>query len=264
MMRRRIFYQHRVFLFTLLFIGLAGTGATYARWSDGLTLTSNVTTGLLHVVYSENTPCSAYIVDTDGAELEEIRDVNAVVTDGGKSANIMFSLPLASKSLSGETDRLIKLVCPLQPGDESTVNMVELTEVDLRQEPSEELSLEPSKVLLVTGSEEGHELSEDTVPGFFLPLDFEVFRGMEKKNGTLYAAIYLRMMDTSRTQTGEFPEELVFDEDEAPEDIMAVMEMEDEESDSYSLDAQIVVAYHCTVPLYIEQGYKEIVPLEDN
>lgn len=256
----------RAVLCAVLFLGLTFAGVTYAGWSHRLTVTGNAGTGILDVVYSGESACLVSVVDGEGEETREAEAGIAAVSDGGKNVEVTFPLPVAAMTLLEEPDRMIKLVCPVKVGEESTVNAVEQEAVDFTLEPAGEVSLEPVQIFLTSeDAEDAYEIPADEASGFDIPLKFDVFRGTEEQNGVFYGAIYLRLKDETRNRMGEMPEELFFEAEDVPEELLdALEELAGDESDgdgSYSLDLQITVAYRCTLPLYIGQGYDDSLSL---
>lgn len=248
MIKKREIDCRRIFLFGILWISLAGTGVTYAGWSDGLKIGGDFTTGVMDAGYSPDASCRISLVNGEGKEEEDVQEAEAVLREDGKAVDITAPIPLYSEAFLEHPDSLIKIEFPIKAGASGTINSAELWEADFQGEPSEELSLEPSRIVLIPeGSTQEYELSGDEAPAFGSALEFDVFRAIREREGNAVGVIYLRMKEESRSMLAELPSEL---------------ELKTEEAGLDSSEAELVITYQFQVPVYIEQGHKDTAPLQ--
>ncbi len=264
MRRKKRNHNRSLFLMLILSMGLSGTGVAYARWSGIQTMTGKLTTGLLDFRHSQEEACSLLIVDVDGTEYQSLKVVNAIVENEGKSIDVFVDVPIPADLFLEDPDRLIKLECPLEQGKSNTIDRVEGQEADFQQTSQETLTLVPVSAVLMTGQEgEICELPDEMASSFAVPLEFEVFRETEERDGGLFGIVYLRLMDESRELMAGFPVELDLEEEGLTEGLLSFAGAEEGESISLSLDAQIAVTYQCAIPFYVEQGHGQVIALPE-
>ena len=254
MIKKRKVCVRRTVLLLVMFAGLVAIGVTYAAWTERLNLTGSVTTGRMNIVYSEKESCSVSILDMDGMVAEEAHGIDARVQDDGKTVEITVSDALAAEKILEDSEYLIRLVCPLEAGEDNTVNRVRLSEVDFEQEAAEEAVFEPEHIVFLAEADgEEYELPGDAFNGFGQPLTFDVFREIREQDEIWFGVIYLRLRDESRADIDGFSTDMFFEEWELPTEALDVLEDEEE----YGLiHGQIAVTYRCTLPVYIEQEHE--------
>lgn len=238
----------RFFLLGTLWAGLAGMGATYAGWSDRIKIGGDFTTGVMDIKYSPDAPCRVSLVNGDGTEEEGMQEAEAVLRADGKAVDVTVPFPFHTEEFLEHPDRLIRLEFPIEAGASGTIDCAELSEADFLEEPAEELSLEPSHMVLIPeGGGKEYELSGDETSAFGASLVFDVFRETGERDGTAVGVIYLRLKEESRNFLAELPQEL---------------ELEAGEADFASSDGQLVITYQCRVPVCIEQGHTDAASLQ--
>lgn len=238
------------FFSAVLAVCLSGMGATYAKWSDRLTMRGDFRTGIMDVVYSEEMPCMIGLTDGDGAELGEKQEAETQILDNGKTMDITAPFPLSAEEFSENPDCMIKLEYPIKAGDGGTVNRAELSEADFGQEPEEELVLKPVRIALMAQEDtEEYPLPENEVPNLDEELVFHVFRETREEGGMVLAVLYLKMSEESRELLSDFPTEL---------------ELEEEESELLPTQARLVVTYECSVQVWVEQGHENAAWLKQD
>lgn len=258
-----------------LFMVMLWLGTTYASWTDRLSVTENLTTGSMDIVFSDSDSraCRAVMVFADDTEIAELDGVTAEVSKSGKRAELTaaFPFPMSDLLVEDQEDWYIRIEFPLTKGDLGTIDHVEAYEADLSQEAQETVTMVASSVSLETeGMEQGIKLSSREAGKFGKSLTFHVWSGLEDDGG-LTGVVYLQPDQESWDTILQFPEELKFSEGELPEELAEELQDEISEDDtddesggrSASFDASVTVNYKCTIPFFIEQGHGETITLEE-
>lgn len=285
-MRKRRIRFRPLLLSGMVFTVLLCLGTTYAGWTENLSITEKLTTGLMNIVFSDSDDrvCQAEIVSADGKESAELSGVTAEVSKSGKKADITVAIPVPLSDLltAGQEDTYIRIEFPLKKGDMATIDQAEAYEADLEQEPQETVTMITSSIYLKTeGMERGVKLSSKQAGKFGKALTFDVWRGLEDDGG-LTGVIYLKLDQKGRNTVSRFPEELKFDQGDLPEELAEEIPDEILEDDGgedgagggentgdnsgggvVSFDASVTVNYKCTVPFFIEQGHDEMIALDE-
>ncbi len=236
-------------LFTVIFVSLAATGITYARWSGGLNVGLGFSTGAMDLRYSYDFPCCVGLVDEEGNELVKKQEADAVILDQGKTMELTAVLPFQTAEFLKNPDSLIKLEFPIEAGADGTVNRVELSKPDFRQEPPETLVMKPvGMALLGEDGQEEYGIPNEAAKSFGDPLEFGVFRETSEQNGTATGVIYLRMKEESRAVVASFPSKI---------------EIEEPGADNSDFSGQLMITYSFSVPIYVEQGHDDVAILEE-
>ena len=127
-MHKKSMFSRRSCVFLILFLGMAAMGGTYSSWYSTIFAETKVTSGVMDVIFSSKVSekYSAYITDINGND-ETPLEAEFNTTD--KELEVVFKEGLPVNSLL--EGKLLKLEFPLDTSEDSTVNKLNHTELEL-------------------------------------------------------------------------------------------------------------------------------------
>ena len=137
-------FLKKPFVFLILFFGLAAIGGAYSSWHSALSAEMKMTSGVMDILFAGNSDekYSVYLTDESGNN-ETLIDAEFSTTD--KEVEITFNEGLPVNSLL--EGKLLKLDFPLTTSEDSTVNKLNYTKLDMTKS-GEDLELKADKALL--------------------------------------------------------------------------------------------------------------------
>ena len=149
--------------------------------------------------------------------------------------------------------KLLKLDFPLTTSEESTVNKLNYTKLDMTK-TGEVLELKADKAVLVY---EGvaYSLGEDEA-AFMEPLQFEVYKTLsEESNDEFGGQIYLKLQADSAEKILELPVSFIINSEKMQESLNLDF---NEGNLVASVGNGVVVTYSCDIPFDVFQGGSKV------
>lgn len=247
MKRKRLPAAERLLLIVILGVGLCALGTTYAAWTSGLNIRTNLQTGIFNMIFPDSAIGDYYvwITDEEGSPIEEL-DVELSVSKDGKQADLTFNSGLPVELLA--QGYYIKVGYPLEQAVNNTISAVELVEPVLDESGEEVRMKAKSGFLMAGGTPYG---LEKILKPFMIPLKFHTYKGVEGEEGALRGYLFLKLTEESLKDMDDMPEAIELDAE-------ALEESMDEQMDFIEWTAAAengaVIVYTCELPLYLDQN----------
>ncbi len=243
-------FLKKPFVFLILFFGLATIGGAYSSWHSALSAEMKMTSGVMDILFAENSDerYSVYLTD-ESRNNETLIDAEFSTTD--KEVEIKFNEGLPVNSLL--EGKLLKLDFPLTTSEDSTVNKLNYTKLDMTK-TGEVLELKADKAVLVY---EGvaYSLGEDEA-AFMEPLQFEVYKTLsEESNDEFGGQIYLKLQADSAEKILELPVSFIINSEKMQESLNLDF---NEGNLVASVGNGVVVTYSCDIPFDVFQGGSKV------
>ena len=243
-------FLKKPFVFLILFFGLATIGGAYSSWHSSLSAEMKMTSGVMDILFAENSDerYSVYLTD-ESRNNETLIDAEFSTTD--KEVEIKFNEGLPVNSLL--EGKLLKLDFPLTTSEDSTVNKLNYTKLDMTK-TGEVLELKADKAVLVY---EGvaYSLGEDEA-AFMEPLQFEVYKTLsEESNDEFGGQIYLKLQADSAEKILELPVSFIINSEKMQESLNLDF---NEGNLVASVGNGVVVTYSCDIPFDVFQGGSKV------
>lgn len=248
MKKKKMPVSERMILTLILTTGTLLIGTTYAGWTQQLNITVGATTGEFNMIFPEpdEEQYQVAVTDAQGNVMQET-DAEVTVTDEGKAVRIVLSDGILLELLL-EGDYL-RLTYPIRMAEDSSFGNVKLYEPDFGVS-KETVWMEPDDaVLLVDGNIYNPAMMLEE---YEIPLEFEVYRGMEREGEKIWGSLFLKLTGESMDEIRGMPDTL---------------ELEEEELEGYQTDLKgdwdvsgesgVMVTYACTATLYLDQAVAE-------
>ena len=243
-------FLKKPFVFLILFFGLAAIGGAYSSWHSALSAEMKMTSGVMDILFAENSDerYSVYLTD-ESRNNETLIDAEFSTTD--KEVEIKFNEGLPVNSLL--EGKLLKLDFPLTTSEDSSVNKLNYTKLDMTK-TGEVLELKADKAVLVY---EGvaYSLGEDEA-AFMEPLQFEVYKTLsEESNDEFGGQIYLKLQADSAEKILELPVSFIINSEKMQESLNLDF---NEGNLVASVGNGVVVTYSCDIPFDVFQGGSKV------
>lgn len=248
MRKKSIFAVTRLMSALILGVGLCLLGTTYATWTTGLNIRSNLRTGVFNIIFPDSCEENYYACLTDENDnlIEDLEVVLSVSKDG-KQLNLTFCSGLPLEQL--EQGDFIKIVYPLKEAENNTISEIELVEPALFDEGEKVQMKAISGILMVDGTPYG---MEKMLKPFMIPLKFYTYAGIMRQKGTLKGYLYLKLTEESMMDLEYMPEVIELDAEDM------VGESDDKKVNHRELtnitDNGVVIAYSGEIPVYLNQS----------
>ena len=243
-------FLRKPFVFLILFLGLVTIGGAYSSWHSALSAEMKMTSGVMDILFVGNSDekYAVYLTDESGNN-ETLIDAEFSTTD--KEVEITFTKGLPISSLL--EGKLLKLDFPLKTSQDSTVNKLNYTKLDMTK-TGEDLELKADKALLVY---EGapYSLGEDEA-AFMEPLQFEVYKTLSEDGKDEFGGqIYLKLKEESLEKIHELPVSFSMDSEKMQESL----DLDFNEGNLVAAAGNgVVVTYSCEIPFDVFQGGSKV------
>lgn len=243
-------FLKKPFVFLILFFGLAAIGGVYSSWHSALSAEMKMTSGVMDILFAENSDekYSVYLTDESGNN-ETLIDAEFSTTD--KEVEVSFNEGLPINSLL--EGKLLKLDFPLTISEDSTVNKLNYTKLDMTK-TGEVLELKADKAFLAY---EGvaYSLGEDEA-AFMQPLQFEVYKTLsEESNDEFGGQIYLKLQADSAEKILELPVNFIINSEKMQESLNLDFNAGNLVA---SVGNGVVVTYSCEIHFDVFQGGSKV------
>lgn len=249
-MHKKSMFSRRSCVFLILFLGMAAMGGTYSSWYSTIFAETKVTSGVMDVIFSSKVSekYSAYITDINGND-ETPLEAEFNTTD--KELEVVFKEGLPVNSLL--EGKLLKLEFPLDTSEDSTVNKLNHTELELTK-TGDIIELQADRAMMIYNGV-GYSLDENK-EAFTQPLQFEVYKTLdEESKSDIRGQIYLKMTGESIKEVGDLPTKLNVESE-------ALSEIADLDLNEYELIGTMVdgvmVTYSCEIPFDVFQSGSKV------
>ena len=243
----------RIIVFALV-LCLCVIGVGYSAWTSAIAVTGNFSTGSLNIEFDPDSPYHAYILDTNtrsSGNLFFTADIGCRFSDDYKSAQLTLSEALLTEQLA-KTGRFLVLQYPLIPGASGSFTAVESFDADLSVDSSETVSLIPYSVQLLAG---GVSYSlEEGFDDLLVEISCQVYRQVETIDGNIIGTMFLKFTPESINDLTSYLE-LEFSAGVLPLEMEEIIILtEDDKTRGYIDNAQLLVDYYFSLPLFLEQA----------
>lgn len=269
MRKRHTFGVRPAIVLFVLAVGLCALGAGYAAWTDVLTVRGGLTTGDMNIVFDSSVPITVQLVSGKGTEgyqpaydgeygdsigggtySQEIV-VDYEVDNSGRYASIVFASPFYIEDLTNPNNMLM-MRYGLKFSADSSVTAVETYSADFSVPSSEQITLTPGTVRMMSGGME-YPLPEGY--GYLsASVIMDVYRELKSENGLLIATVYLKPSRDNYMLAGYGENELWLEADTLPLELYDMFAPISSTTGEVFSSIETVADYSFSVPIYVGQA----------
>lgn len=252
MKRKKKMTAKRLLIFLIMLSGMMTLGVSYAAWNSELHIGTKMTSGRMNILFRESFE-EKYSVDLIDVEDRELPlDVEVHLKDEGEKAEMRFKsgLPI-DRLIVGDR---IRVKFPLK-ADEGSIALINEREIK-EDKPDEKLEMKAQRGMLI---KQGKIFEIGSETGFMLPLEFEVYRGVETDEHRMTGIVFLKLTAESIAKIQELPKTIFVNDAQLQPSVNVSF---DEEKLAEKVGSGIAVIYSCELPFMVEQ--KDMTPLGEN
>lgn len=243
MKRRKKSKAKRLIIFPILLSGMMMLGVSYAAWNSELHIEACMSTGCMNILFygEAKEKYSVELVDKNDKKLP--LDAEIKIKDEGKKAELRFKKGLPMDKLCQGEQICVKF--DMKP-DKNSIGLVQEREIR-SDEPDEKLEMKAERGMLIKESKL-FTLRSDSE--FMIPLEFEVYRGVETKKHRMTGMVYLKLTSESIQKVNELPRAVLVSEMELEPIANCSLE---EEKMAEEIGNGVAVVYSVELPFLVEQ-----------
>ncbi|MDO4711479.1 MAG: hypothetical protein Q4A75_05835 [Peptostreptococcaceae bacterium] len=242
MKRREKMVPKRLLIALIWISSMLMLGVSYASWNAELHIEGDLTTGMMRILFKGSWE-EKYLVDLVGQDRTLPLDAEVILKDEGKKAELRFKqgLPI-DRLLEGDK---IRVKFPLK-GDENSIALIRKREID-PDRPDERSMMKPERGMLIKDGVPYMLLSDQD---FMLPLEFDLYRGVETDGHKMTGILLLESTSESRQKLQQLPKTVFVNRaDLQPYPNVSV----EEEQLAKKVCNGIAVVYSCELSFMLDQ-----------
>lgn len=253
MKKRNLSLAGRGAVLTVLAASLAAVGISYAAWTDPLHITGKLTTGALDMVFPDDREhyTAAIVAGTDSQAESFSLNCDVKIINDGKAAAVSFKDPLPLNLLS-EGGRYLQFSYLLKPGAKNTVTGIKEYQADFSAKPRQTVDFKPLTQLVVLHGQGYNPEDLNLTADYAVPLSFQAYRELERREGELWGKVYLRLTPESverisgLSQPAALPSSIL--------DKAEPVDLRDAGLQDSGLPSGALVTYEGLIPLTLDQA----------